>query len=158
MSLCKIFTSEYQVSTRLILDIEHRISSSLIFERHPPVPQIPRYVDATSDRPAQAVRRAPYLAPTSASQSAPCLTLMPCQRSRKTALNYLPASLVDGGCPVWRGRCWPAAVDGSAAVIGVTRVPIAGPRPSTGPLPLVGLAKPVMAQLIFQGSRQSVPL
>ena len=52
---------------------------------------------------------------------------------------------------------WPAAVDGSAAVIRVTRVPIAGPRPSTGPWPLAGLAKPVMAQLIFQGSRQSVP-
>ena len=44
---------------------------------------------------------------------------------------------------------WPAAVDGSAAVIGVTRVPIAGPRPSTVPWPLEGLAKPVMAQLIF---------
>ena len=48
---------------------------------------------------------------------------------------------------------WPAAVDGSAAVIGVTRVPIAGPRPSTCPWPLAGLAKPVMAQLIFSGSQ-----
>ena len=80
MSLCQIFTSEYRISTRLILDIVYRISSSLIFERHPPGLQIPRYVDATSGCPAQAVRRAPFLAPTSASQSAPCLTLMPCQR------------------------------------------------------------------------------
>ena len=44
---------------------------------------------------------------------------------------------------------WPAAIVESAAVIGVTRVPIAGPRRSTGPWPLAGLAKPVMAQLNF---------
>ena len=49
--------------------------------------------------------------------------------------------------PVGAAVGWPAAVHGSAAVIGVTRVPIAGPRPSTGPWPLAGLAKPVMAQL-----------
>ena len=50
-------------------------------------------------------------------------------------------SLVPAG-PGGAAVCWPAGVDGSAAVIGVTRVPIAGPRPSTGPWPLAGLAKP----------------
>ena len=50
-------------------------------------------------------------------------------------------SLVPAG-PGGAAVGWPAGVDGSAAVIGVTRVPIAGPRPSTGPWPLAGLAKP----------------
>ena len=51
-------------------------------------------------------------------------------------------SLVPAG-PDGAAVGWPAAVDGSAAVIGVTRVPIAGPWL------LAGLVKPVMAQLIF---------
>ena len=32
MSLCKIYTSEYRISTRLILDIEYRISTRLILD------------------------------------------------------------------------------------------------------------------------------
>ena len=68
-------------------------------------------------------------------------------------------SLLPAG-PDGEGVGWSAAVDGSAAVIGLTRVPITGPRPSTGPWPLAGLAKPVMAQLpchFFRGVGSQCP-
>ena len=75
-------------------------------------------------------------------------------------VHVVKTGLPTPGWPDGAAVGWPAAVDGSAAVIGVTRVPIAGPRPSTGPWPLAGLAKPVMAQLpchFFRGVGSQCP-
>ena len=66
-------------------------------------------------------------------------------------------SLVPAG-PDGAAVGWPAAVDGSSAVIGVPRVPIAGSRPSTGPWPLAGLAKAGYGPThFFRGVRSQCP-
>ena len=108
MLLWEIFTFEHRISTRLILDIEYRISPSLIFERHPPGPQIPRYVDAHIQPPHPGCQTCALPGPdiSLAICTLPHTFAMPALK--QTALNYLPASLVDGRCThrAFPTCCW----------------------------------------------------
>ena len=105
MSLWEIFTFEHRISTRLILDIEYRISISLIFERHPPGPQIPRYVDAHIRPPRAGCQACTLPGPdiSLAIRTLPHIHAMPALK--QTALKYLPASLVDVGCTQRASTC-----------------------------------------------------
>ena len=96
MSPWEIFTfKNNRISTRLILDIEYQISTSLIFERHPPGPRYPDMWTSTSGRPGCQMCALPGPNISLAIRTLPHTHAIPALK--QTALNYLPASL-DGGC------------------------------------------------------------